>query len=1670
MKKKMLKVSTSLALVFSLTLSNVVANYADTTKFLDTRSKNTTHFLDDDHVVRVIVQTKNNSKIEGGASDYSHLIKKIHQITGEITIKQSFDYLVSGFSFDVKRKYIPQIVQLDEVKSIKEARAFYPTMVDAVTMTEVQKVWTNKQYKGEGMVVSVIDTGIDVEHKDMRLDNPDSVKIKEIKQSDETNFSLKVPYGYNYADGNDIVKDSDLNSKSMHGMHVAGIVGANATDEEVDKNLGIDGVAPEAQLLAMKVFSNSENVGTAYEDSIVKAIEDSVKYGADVINMSLGTDNGFHDDTTPEAIAIAKAREAGVVVVVSAGNAGLSTTSDEFQRIPTNDLMLKDTATVGEPSTASSAISVASANNTTETGYFGKLDGNSFLFKVATHRELWDTTLEYPIVDVGFGESDDYLSNGNPIDLTGKIAFITRGNIQFSEKYERAIQHHAAGIIVANDVEGEFGMAGVGSFNMPGITVDKATGETLKNLITENSKVMIQFDQKSYIGSSEVSSFTAWGPAHDLTFKPEIMAPGGNIYSTINNDGYEYNSGTSMAAPHISGAIALMKGALKDSGLNFDYFVKKSLMNTAKPLLDVAQNTGLEVSPRRQGAGLAQVDNAIVNRVLITDENGESAKALKEVENKTTFTLTLENLGNKVEKYTLRFGKVLTEHVDENTKKIKDIEMENAVISADKSVIEVASNHKEVVTITLDTTNAPLQQFVEGYIYFDSDDSPSLVYPYLGFNGDWGKEAVFDERKDENGVYNTLGLVNGSSYLGSSFNPMTFSESVDQEKVAFSPNGDENFDDFTTVLGLLRNVEKLQVDIVESESDSAEPFVTLTNKKNVRKPLYKTKDMVSFYTGNWDGKIFNQKTGQYEVAKDGQYYVRLKATLPSKKTTYQYKYLPIKLDTTKPTLTIVSQHVEGNEYVIQFKTSDSGVGIDEEGVGVIVDDGEKETLYPDGNDVYEYRLAKADIDSGNVKSITLGALDLVYNVRTETIVFNDSSVLFHNANALVGSKSRYLENDQYQLLGRVGKNVLKLWINNTPVVLDGHDFEVSLKLQEGLNEVHFVAKNSNDEIINEGRITMQKDTIAPKVSITNLDVNQFQKLEKNKINIEGIVVDENNTPVTLRLGHKSVTVNNGVFSGETTIDWTRVVNVRATDEAGNETVIPIRTVYDEAGAFKIYYSASLGAINFYNATTPYIVDGKLKVSGHLNQKVKALYIGNQEVPIDEAYRFTVDIPVKEVDNHISIKVIGLDGSVIHEDGRAVYYDKTLPNLQVHAGATIKDNTIYTNNEKLLVTGEVSDNGQGYRMYLNGNEVALYEESVSMGNEVTKQNFEKAFMIENEDTILFEVEDSFGNNFERRYKVVLDKIAPSIHVEDKVLYEYDTLAVDTEENSDIKVSLDGEAFTGDTPLSKGNHTLIAEAKDLAGNTTRFEKEITVLERFILKHNVLTTKVGEEVDLGKVILFDQKENKEVKIQSIRFIGDVPKTAGKYQVNVEVILPTNHKVSYPITLHVRPIVTTFKNQDVKVENVVLNQELSMKMDKVDIARFEALKDKTVSVYDIYFVDESGKRVSIPRGNYVVTIKKEHDLPIKGVYYIDESGNLESHAFIDKGNEVMFNTTHFSIYAVEYQKDSINKVESKDEINTNVQENVQTSDEIEMLKWAFMLSLAGFILLRKHRKNKVE
>ena len=129
-------------------------------------------------------------------------------------------------------------------------------------------------------------------------------------------FSDKVPFGYSYvSERNEI-----LNSANIHGYHVAGIAAANGSEEE----RYISGVAPDAQVLAMQVY-DAETGNGGFSDDIICAIEDSVKLGADIINMSLGQDCGFYEDDRYINRAVNRANEQGVFVAISAGNAGMST-------------------------------------------------------------------------------------------------------------------------------------------------------------------------------------------------------------------------------------------------------------------------------------------------------------------------------------------------------------------------------------------------------------------------------------------------------------------------------------------------------------------------------------------------------------------------------------------------------------------------------------------------------------------------------------------------------------------------------------------------------------------------------------------------------------------------------------------------------------------------------------------------------------------------------------------------------------------------------------------------------------------------------------------------------------------------------------------------------------------------------------------------------------------------------------------------------------------------------------------------------------------------------------------------------------------------------------------------------------------------------------------------
>src|SRR5699024_6737662 len=139
----------------------------------------------------------------------------------------------------------------------------------------------------------VVDAGLDYTHQDMTLSEDGRENAKWTESSiqpelDETEvndtwYSDKLPSGYDWAAMNDdVIPKSD-----SHGMHVAGIVGANGDEGDG----GVIGVAPDVQLLAEKVFS--DNDGSAYEDDIIAGIEHAVELKADVINLSLGSDAGF---------------------------------------------------------------------------------------------------------------------------------------------------------------------------------------------------------------------------------------------------------------------------------------------------------------------------------------------------------------------------------------------------------------------------------------------------------------------------------------------------------------------------------------------------------------------------------------------------------------------------------------------------------------------------------------------------------------------------------------------------------------------------------------------------------------------------------------------------------------------------------------------------------------------------------------------------------------------------------------------------------------------------------------------------------------------------------------------------------------------------------------------------------------------------------------------------------------------------------------------------------------------------------------------------------------------------------------------------------------------------------------------------------------------------------
>lgn len=571
--------------------------------------------------------------------DKPHTDQEIKQLLipyRDIKLRRIFHEAIDGFSVQGSPETIARLAKkrpVSHVSLVSEYRVETGESVKIIGGEEVRGFFDqkNERLTGKGVTVAVIDTGVDYTHPDLKR---------------------------NFAGGADLVdNDNDpmetlaVGQATIHGTHVAGIIAANGK---------IKGVAPEAKILAYRALGPG---GGGTTEQVLAAIDQAIKDKVDIMNLSLGNDVNGPD--LPISLALNRAVEKGIVAVAASGNSG------------------PNVWTVGSPGTASKAISVGASTPTMEIPFL-LIEGSRDKFRVQPMEGSvkWALDRTFELVDGGIGRKKE-LKN-----VEGKMVLMKRGTLTFSEKAENARAAGAKAVVIYNNLSGSF----IGNLDAPADipvgSLTKKEGEFLKKELKKRGSLAARL-----VVSEErdrLAEFSSRGPVTGTwEIKPDIVAPGVAIHSTIPG-GYLSLQGTSMAAPHVAGACALIKQAHPDWSPEQ---IKTALMNTAKPLekrLGSSRDRGKNQSGRNradndeirveikkeatktnnqtttnspdfyhtfeQGAGRIQVDQAIRAESLISPGSIKFGKFTEE-ENLHKVHLHVENTGKGRQRYSFRMPK-----------------------------------------------------------------------------------------------------------------------------------------------------------------------------------------------------------------------------------------------------------------------------------------------------------------------------------------------------------------------------------------------------------------------------------------------------------------------------------------------------------------------------------------------------------------------------------------------------------------------------------------------------------------------------------------------------------------------------------------------------------------------------------------------------------------------------------------------------------------------------------------------------------------------------------------------------------------------------------------------------------------------------------------------------
>lgn len=726
-----------------------------------------------------------------------------------IHVTGQFSLLTNAVSATVKYGDLAKLNQLPGVKKAFLMPSFSVPELEATTVTSGADLSPNMKYvgpamgansawdlgyQGEGMSVAIIDTGLSYENQVFSIEpkDPNGVAFQKADIAailaksnlhaetlaqdvtvDSVYYSSKIPFGFNYADGlANFGTDDD--TWMGHGTHVAGIVAGNMP-EAAKEQLDMDtlGIAPEAQLVVMKVFDQN---GACYFDYLIAALEDAILLGVDCANLSLGSSSGplYVDGITEVYDA---AYEAGINVVVSAGN-------DAFTGYRSNwggnlvESSSVSTGTLGMPGTFDSVMTVASMDSDAELCFSQTCSWYNSDQKLRLYLEY----TEYPNVPEGLGFQErlggaSYIYTDSFDQAEDKLVILPFEGGNADHIMEQAVAAKAAGVLIYDptpDPNIDYSEFFIVDYTLSRFDVPFA-GTSLGHVSfmqsyghTPGNSLRVDAFWNASETAGKMSSFSSWGPTEGLTLKPEITGIGGNVFSAYMGNQFAVMSGTSMSSPAVAATATLVRQYLKEQGIEEDqipHMVNCLLMSTATPIVDAEHNIYYFV--RRQGAGLANAANAIHSGAYIQVAGTNKAKLeLGDDPDRTgVYTATFEvvNFSDSAKTYTLdttvlgqiaQSGQIVAGEV---TYLVYDYAQElsaGVTYNVENGAVLVPANSKATVSVTITLSDAdkayieerfPYGSYVEGFIQLHSQTDVSLSVPFLGFYGAFGEGPVLEE-------------------------------------------------------------------------------------------------------------------------------------------------------------------------------------------------------------------------------------------------------------------------------------------------------------------------------------------------------------------------------------------------------------------------------------------------------------------------------------------------------------------------------------------------------------------------------------------------------------------------------------------------------------------------------------------------------------------------------------------------------------------------------------------------------------------------------------------------------------------------------------------------------------------------------------------------------------